>query len=62
MCTNRRVDLCNLLEASCDILVDAGILADDNSKIVVAHDGSRVRYDKQNPRVEIEIERVENNE
>ena len=53
--TRRRVDLVNLLEATCDILVHYGALADDNSKIVVSHDGSRVRWDKENPRVEIEI-------
>jgi Holliday junction resolvase RusA-like endonuclease len=55
MPTRHRVDLVNLLEATCDILVDAGILADDNSNIVAAHDGSRVEYDKYNPRVEITI-------
>jgi Holliday junction resolvase RusA-like endonuclease len=55
MQTKRRVDLNNLLEASTDILVKAGVLADDNSHIVAGHDGSRVYYDKQNPRVEIEI-------
>lgn len=55
MPTRRKVDLCNLLEATCDILVDAGVLNDDNSSIVVGHDGSRVLYDKENPRVEIEI-------
>lgn len=38
-----------------DILVDAGILADDNARIVTGHDGSRVLYDKGNPRVEIVI-------
>ena len=55
MPTRHRVDLVNLLEATCDILVECGLLADDNSKIVVSHDGSRVEYDKNNPRVEIEI-------
>lgn len=30
-----------------------------NSCIVSAHDGSRVDYDKQNPRVEIWIEEME---
>lgn len=55
MPTRRRVDLLNLLEASLDILVDAGILEDDNSCIVVSHDGSRVLYDKENPRAEITI-------
>lgn len=55
MQARRRVDLVNLLEATCDILVDAGVLADDNSKIVAGHDGSRVEYDKNNPRAEITI-------
>ena len=53
-----RVDLVNLLEATCDILVDAGILADDNVNIVYSHDGSRVFYDKENPRAEITIEKA----
>ena len=49
------VDLVGLLQATNDILVDAGILADDNSNIVASHDGSRVMYDKQNPRTEVTI-------
>lgn len=53
--THRRVDLCNLMEATHDILVRYGILEDDNSLIVWAVDGSRVLYDKEHPRVEIEI-------
>ena len=59
MKTRRKVDLANLIEATCDILVKAGVLADDNSQIVAAHDGSRVEYDKNDPRVEIEIEEME---
>ena len=59
MDTRRRVDLVNLQEASLDILVDAGILADDNSSIVASMDGSRVLYDKDNPRAEISITRTE---
>ena len=55
MPTNRRVDLTNLLAATMDILVDAHVLADDNAKIVVGHDGSRVEYRATEPRVEIEI-------
>ena len=55
MPTHRRVDLVNLQESTLDILVKYGILADDNSNIVVSMDGSRVLYDKQNPRTEIEI-------
>ena len=59
MQTRRKVDLANLIEATCDILVKAGVLADDNSQIAAGHDGSRVEYDKNNPRVEIEIEEME---
>lgn len=55
MPTRHRVDLVNLLEATDDILVAAGVLEDDNCRIVAAHDGSRVDYDKHNPRVEITI-------
>ena len=55
--TRRRVDLVNLLEATCDMLVHYGILQDDKSDIVYSHDGSYVSYDKNNPRTEIEIER-----
>lgn len=57
MRTKRKVDLVNLLEGTCDILVKAAILEDDNSKIIVSHDGSRVLYDRDNPRVEVEIDR-----
>lgn len=59
MGTRRRVDLNNLLECATDILVKAGVLADDNSNIVVSHDGSRVFYDKEHPRTEIYIHEVE---
>lgn len=59
MKTARRVDLANLIEATTDILVKARVLEDDNSKIVAAHDGSRVELDRKNPRAEIEIERME---
>lgn len=55
MPTRRRVDLNNLLEAATDVLVRAGILDDDNSQIVASHDGSRVFYDKENPRTVINI-------
>lgn len=58
MPTRHRVDLVNLLEATCDILVEAGIIEDDNRKIIASHDGSRVMYDKGNPRVEITLTEV----
>lgn len=53
MQTRREVDLGNLLASTCDILVKAKVLKDDNAKIVATHDGSEVRYDKDLPRVEI---------
>ena len=59
MSTRRRVDLVNLLQALLDILVKYGVLEDDNSKVVVSVDGSRVFYDKENPRTEGEITEVE---
>lgn len=55
MATRRRVDGLNLCAAADDLLVEAGILKDDNSAIVKSHDGTRVLYDKQNPRTEIYI-------
>lgn len=53
--SRRVVDLANLLEAVQDILVTAGILADDNRDIVASTDGSRVLYDKAYPRTDITI-------
>lgn len=58
MPTNRRCDLVNMLEAVCDVLVKAKVIEDDNYTIVAAHDGSRVEYDKNNPRTEITISRL----
>lgn len=40
----RRVDLCNLLGATCDILVKYGVLEDDNCCIVRSHNGSSVYF------------------
>lgn len=55
MPTRRKCDLTNLLEAVDDVLVKTGLLADDNYTIIESHDGSRVFYDKDNPRTEIII-------
>ena len=53
---DRRVsDLSNHLESIDDILVKYGVLADDNSRIIVSHDGSRVLYDPEFPRTEVTI-------
>lgn len=55
MKTRRKVDLTNLLEALDDVLVKARIIDDDNSRLIVSHDGSRVLHDKTNPRTEVTI-------
>ena len=55
MPTKRKVDLTNLLESIDDIMVNAGLLEDDNYNIIASHDGSRVRYDKAKPRTEVYI-------
>lgn len=59
MPTKRLCDLTNMLEAVDDVMVKAGLLKDDNYKIIVSHDGSRVLYDKANPRTEVYIERTD---
>lgn len=58
--TRRKCDLTNLLQATCDILVKYGILEDDNYNIVSSFDGTKAIYDKENPRVEIYIEKKDN--
>ena len=40
-------------EALHDIMVKCGTLKDDNAHIIVSTDGSRVLYDKDNPRTEV---------
>ena len=55
MKTRRRVDDLNLYEALDDILVKNNILKDDNISVIRSRDGSRVLYDKENPRAEIYI-------
>ncbi len=60
--TKHRVDISNLHSALHDCLVKAKVLKDDNYKIIASTDGSRVRFDRDNPRVEVEIERVGCNE
>ena len=62
--SNRRADLCNYHAALHDALVKAKLITDDNFKIVSSTDGSRVLVDKHNPRIEVEITKLEgdNNE
>lgn len=57
MPTHRKCDLTNMLEAIDDVLVKYKLIEDDNYTIIVSHDGSRVFYDKANPRTEIIIEK-----
>lgn len=55
MKTKSVVDLSNLNEALHDVLVHAGLLHDDEAYYLVSTDGSRVHYDKDNPRTEVII-------
>ena len=55
----REVDLTNLNEALHDILQACGVIKDDGCRIIVSTDGSRVYYDKDNPRTEILITETE---
>lgn len=55
MATNGRVDLSALYEGIQDVLVEVGVLDDDNWHIVASHDGSGVCKDAAEPRIEITI-------
>lgn len=55
MPTRCRCDLTNLEEAIDDILVKAGLLADDRYAIIAGHDGSRVVYRKGVGRTDVII-------
>ena len=58
MPTRRACDIANLNSALHDILVDAGVIVDDNRDIVAGTDGSRVLYSKDHPRTEVIIEEM----
>ena len=55
---NYKVDLTNLQSSLNDILTKWQCLKDDNVKIVVSHDGSRVYVDKTNPRTVVTITKI----
>lgn len=55
----RRRDIANYIEAIQDILVKYEVLRDDNYNIIYSLDGTRMHIDKENPRVEIEITKLE---
>ena len=48
-------DVNNFVQAPLDLLRDIGVIDDDNRDIVYSTDGSRLFYDKENPRIEIEL-------
>lgn len=52
-------DLAGYLQAIQDALVKAGVIADDNHKIIETTNGSKVKLDRENPRIEVEITRKE---
>lgn len=52
---NRRADLTNKAESIMDLLVDNGVIEDDNWKVVKSVCLDCMGVDKNNPRVEIEI-------
>ena len=55
MPTRRKVDITNLLQATCDVLVKYKVIEDDNNEIIASVDGTRVAYDKERPRTEVTI-------
>lgn len=55
----RKRDIANYIEAIQDILVKYEVIQDDNYNIVSSLDGTRMYIDKENPRVEIEITKLE---
>jgi len=49
----RTGDLGNYLKALCDVVERAGLVAND--RLIECFDGSRIAWDKDNPRVEFEL-------
>lgn len=52
---NYKSDLVGYLQAIQDALVKAKFLLDDNSNIVASTDGSKIKLDRTNPRIEVKI-------
>lgn len=57
--TKKIVDLLNLMACTHDLLVEAKVLKDDNYKIIQSVDGSRIEFDRDNPRIKINIYAME---
>ena len=57
MPSKQRPDLTNCMQSVADILEKAGVI--ENDRNIVSWDGTRLLIDKEEPRVDIEIRRVE---
>ncbi len=55
--TKHKKNLSTMYQSIQDILVKAGTIKND--KIIIGHDGSRIHYDKEHPRVEFRLLKVE---
>ena len=55
-------DLAGYRQAIQDVLVKAGVIKDDNHKIIESTNGSKVLLDKENPRIDVEITRINERE
>ncbi len=62
VCDARKRDIANYLEAIQDILVKYGILEDDNYNIVSSLNGCSMQIDRNNPRIEIVISKIKEQE
>jgi len=62
VCDARKRDIANYLEAIQDILVKYGILEDDNYNIVSSLNGCSMEIDRDNPHIEITIEKIKEQE
>lgn len=62
VCDARKRDIANYLEAIQDILVKYGILEDDNYNIVSSLNGCSMKIDRNNPRIEIVISKIKEQE
>lgn len=53
-----KADLAGYIQAIQDVLVKAGVIIDDNHKVIVSTNESKVFLDRDNPRIEIEITKI----
>lgn len=62
VCDARKRDIANYLEAIQDVLVKYNILEDDNYNIVSSLNGCSMEIDRENPRIEITINKAKEQE